>query len=151
MIVEQLKRIELTRSIPETDMPQKDMPEKREKSWAEKFESWKRQSWKARSHLDKCKSVDGCGYEKHCHVFCVLDRKLESKLHELISTTSELCLNYIWTLSELSLNYIWTKSELSLNTIWVKFELHLPLYLNNIWTDPNLSRFLFKIEISMFD
>jgi len=39
MIVEQLKRIELTRSIPETDMPQKDMPEKREKSWAEKFES----------------------------------------------------------------------------------------------------------------
>ena len=29
MIVEQLKRIELTRSIPETDMPQKDMPEKR--------------------------------------------------------------------------------------------------------------------------
>jgi hypothetical protein len=39
MIVEQLKRIELTRSIPETDMPQKDMPEKREKSWAEKFVS----------------------------------------------------------------------------------------------------------------
>ena len=39
MIVEQPKRIELTRSIPETDMPQKDMPEKREKSWAEKFES----------------------------------------------------------------------------------------------------------------
>ena len=39
MIAEQLKRIELTRSIPETDMPQKDMPEKREKSWAEKFVS----------------------------------------------------------------------------------------------------------------
>jgi hypothetical protein len=75
----------------------------------------------ATSHLDKCKSVDGCGYEKHCHVFCVLDRKLESKLYELIWTTSELCLNYIWTLSELSLNYIWTISELSLNTIWVKF------------------------------